>query len=131
MSRTKKAVQVLQHQDGSGQQTTLPGFDLSNQDHITVFTPAQDSVASFLGRGQGNALTTREIAQISGLSPRDVTRAICFERRHGAPILSDPGAGFWLAASEDELRRCVAALRRRAAEIQRTASALERTAGGG
>ena len=131
MSRTKKAAQVLQHQDGSGQQTTLPGFDLSMPDHIMTFSPVQGSVASFLRYGRGNALTTREISRISGLSLRDVTRAICFERRHGAPILSDPGAGFWLAASEDELRRCVAALRRRAAEIQQTASALERTAGGG
>ena len=125
MREQEKAAQVLQHQDGSGQQTTLPEFDLSMPEHIMTFSPVQGSVASFLRYGRGNALTTREISRISGLSLRDVTRAICYERRHGAPILSDPGAGFWLAETAEELRRCVAALHRRAGEIRRTAEALQ------
>ena len=127
MSRTKKAApSTCTGGDGNGQQLRLGGFDnLSDSNFITAFCPKQGSIAALLSKGRGNALTTREISKISGLSPRDVTRAVYDERRHGAPILSDPGAGFWLAETAEELLRCVAALHRRAGEIRQTAEALE------
>ena len=131
MRKTKEAALVLQHQNGSGQQTTLPEFDMSMQNHITGFAPAQGSAASFLGYGHRNALTTREISRNSGLNSRDVTGTTCYVRRQGAPILSGPGVEFWITETKDEVHRCVTALRRRAAEIKQTAQALDRTAGGG
>ncbi len=131
MTRKEKAAQVLQHQDG-GEQTRLDGFDeLPDTDYIRGFEPAQGSIAFLLPRGRARAITTRELAKITGQPPREITKRVCFERRAGAPILSDPGAGFWLAADADELRRCTFALHRRAAEIHRTARALESILKGG
>ena len=94
------------------------------------FEPAQGTTAALLLHGRDAALTVREIAQLTGMPLREITKAICRERRAGAPIVSDPGAGFWLAEDADELRRCVAALHRRAGEIHRTARALEKLVGG-
>lgn len=130
MRAKKEAAQVLQHQDGGGQQITLPGFELSEDDYTTAFSPAQGTIAALLPHGRANALTTTELSRITGRKPREITRAICSERRAGAPILSDPGAGFWLAEDADELRRCTVALHRRAGEIHATAHALEKLVGG-
>ena len=127
MKQNEKAVPSSAHRgDGSGQQLRLGGFDnMSDSDFITAFCPKQGSVAALLSKGRDNALTTREISRISGINPRDVTRAICDERRHGAPILSDPAVGFWLASNVEELRRCITALNRRAGEILKTAQGME------
>ena len=130
MSKKEKAAQVLQHPDG-GEQTRLDGFDeLPTVDCITMFSPAQGSIAAMLPRSRGSALTTAQLCRITGRKPREITRAICFERRAGAPILSDPAAGFWLAADADEVKRCASALHRRAGQIHKTARSLERIAGG-
>ena len=127
----EKKVRVLQHPDGDGEQMQLDGFnELPAIDFITEWTPAQDTIAALLSRNRAQALTTRELARITGQQPRQITKRICYERRHGAPILSDPAAGFWLASDQAEARRCAAALHHRAAEIHRTARSLERVAGG-
>lgn len=127
MRKTKKAApSTCTGGDGNGQQLRLGGFDnLSDSNSITAFCPRQGSIAALLSKGRGNAITTREISRISGLSPREVTRCICDERRHGAPILSDPATGFWLASNVEELRRCITALNRRACEILKTAQGME------
>ncbi len=129
MNKKEKAAQVLQHPDGKGQQTVLSGFELSEDDYIMAWEPAQGSIAAILSHGRTNALTTAELSKITGRKTREITRAICAERRMGAPILSDPGAGFWLAEDADEVRRCTAALHRRACEIHKTANALQRLVG--
>ena len=114
MTKKKKAAPVLQHQDG-GEQTRLEGFDeLPETDYIINFEPMQGTIAAFLPRERAQAITARELCRITGQAPREITRRICAERRAGAPILSDPGAGFWLAADAEELRRCTAQLHRRA-----------------
>ena len=131
MTRQKKAARVLRHQDG-GEQTRLDGFDeLPTIDFTTMFSPAQGSIAALLPRSRKDALTTGELARITGQPSRQITKRICFERRHGAPIVSDPGAGFWLAGDAKEARACAAALHRRAAQIHKTARALERCVKGG
>ena len=131
MRAKEKAAQVLQHPDG-GEQTRLDGFDeLPEDNFITAFSPLQGSIAAILSRGRAGALTTRELARITGRQPREITRAICFERRNGTPILSDTAAGFWIAEDAAELKRCTKALHRRAGEIHATARALESILKGG
>ena len=130
MRTQKKAARVLQHPDG-GEQTRLDGFDeLPMNYSITSFSPVQGSLAALLPHDREAALTTRQLVQITGQTSREITRRICAERRAGAPILSDPGAGFWLASDAEELARCAKALHRRAGEIHRTAHALENIAAG-
>ena len=127
MSKTEKAaLDAVNIVDGGGQQTTLPGFELSENQYIIDFCAVQGSVAALLLHGRDKPLTVRELAQLIGQTPREITKAICRERRAGAPIVSDPGAGFWLAADAGELRRCAAGLHRRAGELRKTARALEK-----
>lgn len=109
------------------EQICLEGFLAA--DPLDGYTASPGSVAALLPRGRANALTTTDLATITGLAPREITRRICAERRAGAPILSDPGAGFWLATDGDEVRRCALQLRHRAGEIHATARALERLTG--
>jgi len=131
VSRKEKAASGgISTGDGNGQ-LTFPGFEtLSGNDFITSFEPAQGTIAALLPRSRGNALTTAQLCRITGRKPREITRAICAERRAGAPILSDPGAGFWLASDAAELQRCSVALHRRAGQIHATARALEKIARG-
>ena len=126
MKKKRKAAQVLRHPDGGGQQIVLPGFEkLSDNDYIKNFSPAQGTIAAFLRRGRAAALTTRQLVRLTGMKPREITRLVCLERRRGTPILSSPAAGFWLAESGGELKRCTAALHRRAGQVHETARALE------
>ncbi len=118
MNEKEKTAPVVQN--GSGQMR-LDGFP---EDLITSFEARQGSIAFFLNKGKANAISCRELEQITGLPQRQITRKICAERRQGSPILSD-ASGFWIAANEDELIRCVQALHARAGEIHRTARALE------
>lgn len=128
MKKRKKATPVLQHRDGE-EQTRLDGFDELPENHFTTaYKAGQGSIAALLPHSRGNALTSRQLARITDQAPREITRRICAERRAGAPILSDPGAGFWLAADAEELRRCTAQLHRRAGQIHKTACALEKCA---
>lgn len=126
--KKEKAAPVYQTESGSGQ-VYFEGFDPSEADSTIDFQPGQGTMAFLLSRGRENAQTTRELSMISGLHPREVTKAIQRERLHGAPILSDTG-GFWLAETSDEVLRCARQLHRRAGEIHRTACALQKTAKG-
>lgn len=131
MRAKKKTAPGVTSTESGGEQTRLDGFDeLPTLDFTTVFTPAQASLAALLPRERAAALTTKQLARITGQTPREITRRICAERRNGAPILSDPGAGFWIAGDADELKRCARALHRRAGQIHKTARALEGIAKG-
>lgn len=129
-AKNKAAPGVTSTEGSKGQQVILPGFELSKEDFNTCFEAAQGTIAALLPRDRAAALTTRELCNLTGQRPRDITRRICAERRNGAPILSDPAAGFWLAADAAELARCARALHKRAGEIHRTARALEEIAAG-
>jgi len=89
------------------------------------YTPQPGTIASLLLHGEGNAISAAELARITGQTVRDITRRISQERRQGAPIMSSPASGYWIAEDAAEIKRCVAALHARAAEIHKTAKALE------
>lgn len=129
MSTKKEAAPVDQTESGRGQ-VVFDGFEtLSGSEYITAFEPGQGTIAAVLLRGRENAMTTSELARITGQYPRKITVQIQRERLHGAPIMSD-GTGFWIADNPEEVRRCAAALHARAGEIHKTARALEHIAGG-
>ncbi len=91
MSTTKKAApSTCTGGDGNGQQLRLGGFgNLSGSNCITAVYPKQDSVAAVLSKDRGHAFTMCKNFIISSFNTREVTRAICDERQHIAPILSD------------------------------------------
>ena len=123
----RKAVQVLHHPDGSGQQITLPGFETLSGDNSTAkFAPAQVVITPLLLHGEANALPLGELKKLTGLDRRMIRRRIQMERRAGACICVNNRDGYFLAETEAERARCVASMRRRAAEVYRTADAIER-----
>ena len=125
MSETKKAAQVLQHQDGEGKQLTMPSVRLPEKKHSTGGTEKQSLIASLLPSGSERAVSLRRLADIAGLSTREVRRAIQRERLLGFPIC-ELGRGYFLAENEEERRRWVRSMRGRARQILKAARAVER-----
>lgn len=85
-------------------------------------------ISDFLLQGETQAVTRQHLEQITGLTGREVQRAVQAARLKGTPILSS-GSGFFLPETEAEKARFVRSMRHRAAEISRAADAVERGTG--
>ena len=89
-------------------------------------TPAQrQQPSALLLTGAGNALTAAEIAQITGVKAREVTRAFQRERAAGTAAICASGAGFYLAQDAGELQKYLRAFDRRLSEMRKTRRGLE------
>ena len=121
----KAARTVAAVTDGNGQMS-IDGIRIPGDDYITAFEPAQGTIASILLTGRINAITANELCRITRLPSRVVTKKIQAERLQGAPILSSPDCGYWLASDAAEVLSCVDALHKRARSIRETAAALRR-----
>lgn len=97
----KKAVPVVVHRDGSGGQIALPGFPLSNSQSITGAQATQGLISFLLPSGSERAVSLRRLADLTGLSTREVRRSIQRERLNGCPIC-EAGAGYFLAETDEE-----------------------------
>lgn len=126
MSETKKTVPVLQHRDGSGaDQMVLADVILSSSHDTTKKQTAQGLISSSLPSGSARAVSLRRLAEMTGLSTREVRRAIQRERLQGIPIC-EAGAGYFLAGTADERCRWVRSMRGRARQILKAARAVEK-----
>lgn len=78
--------------------------------------------------GKENAIPSKQLAQILGFrSVRELQKAVELERLAGAVIISDPcGAGYYLTASPEELRRFTRTLNARAANTLKAAESAQR-----
>lgn len=128
MNRNIKAASVVVHRDGEGEQIALPGFPISNSKHNMGGTEKQGPITSLLPSGAERAVSLSRLADMTGLSTREVRRAIQRERLHGAPICSDNQHGYYLAASEVERAAFCRSMRGRALQILRAARAVEKGA---
>ena len=73
-------------------------------------------ISDYLGQGKQNARTASELAQLTGLPERRVTKQIERERRMGTPICASSDSayrGYYLASTPDELEQYTRALNRR------------------
>ena len=127
MSENKEAAPMLQHRDGEGKQTALPGVRLSASDSITARLGAQ-GVSELLLRGIENARPAAELVQPLGLrDSRELRRRVEIERRQGALILSLPTVGYWLpsegAKGKREARLFARSMAARARNTERSAAA--------
>ena len=82
-------------------------------------------IKELLLEGKENAQSGRDLANIAGLTLRELTAQIERERRAGAPICAHSGKnpGYYLAASADELQEYCNALEHRAGELNKTRAA--------
>ena len=73
-------------------------------------------ISDYIGHGKQNARTASELAQLTGLSPREITRMIERARRCGEPICASGDnscRGYYKAATPAELAQYTRALNRR------------------
>lgn len=84
-------------------------------------------IYELLAEGAENAKTGRELAAMLNCDIRNITETIERERRQGKPICANmrgENAGYYLAASPEELEAYCGKLHHRAAELYKTRRAL-------
>lgn len=124
MKRKKEAVTTAATVFDGKEQLQL---DLGASTPLEIhYTAEPGTIASLLRVGQGKAMTAHEISSVADLPLRIVTKKIQKERLNGAPIMSSPESGYWLASDATEVIRCAEALHRRAKTQHATAAALKR-----
>ena len=82
-------------------------------------------VFGLLHVGAENALTLRELVQLTGEDERSIRRRIQAERKAGKLILSDNQNGYFLPENPADVQRFARSMSRRAAEIAHIARAAE------
>lgn len=85
------------------------------------------TVADFLGTGEQNGQTLKRLREILPGDGRSLRAQIERERRD-TPILSGQ-SGYYLPATENEVRQFCASMRHRARQVWATAANVERAAG--
>lgn len=91
----------------------------------TAGNPARQlKISDFLGCGQENAVSLKELRAITGFDGRTIRLMIQRERLAGVPILADCKNGYFLAENEREKQSFVAQMFHRAAEIEKAATAV-------
>lgn len=96
---------------GNGLATTFP-----YPDHNTA-TQKKLLISDLLHEGAENGTTLTELVQLTGEDERSIRRRIQMERKSGKLILSDNQSGYFLPASEYEVRRFIRSMSSRAHEI--------------
>lgn len=74
-------------------------------------------VSDLLHEGAENGTTLTELVQLTGEDERSIRRRIQTERKAGKLILSDNQSGYFLPATEDEIKRFIRSMSHRAREI--------------
>ena len=104
---------------GKGLATTF-----SLRDHNTAIQKKL-LISDLLHPGSENGMTLTELVQLTGEDERSIRRRIQRERKAGELILSDNQSGYFLPATEDEVKRFIRSMSRRAREIRNVAVVAE------
>lgn len=96
---------------GNGLATTFPNRNNSTEAQKTP------PISELLHKGSGNGITLSELVALTGEDERSIRRRIQMERKDGKLILSDNQSGYFLPASEHEVRRFIRSMSRRSREI--------------
>lgn len=104
---------------GNGLATTL-----SHQNYNTA-TQKKLLISDLLREGAENGVTLAELVRLTGEDERSIRRRIQMERKAGRLILSDNQSGYFLPASEHEVRRFIRSMSSRAREITTVACVAE------
>lgn len=82
-------------------------------------------ISDLLHEGAENGITLTELVQLTGEDERSIRRRIQTERKAGKLILTDNKSGYFLPASEYEVRRFICSMSSRAREIKAVACVAE------
>lgn len=104
---------------GKGLVTSFP-----NQEY-TIAPEKKLRISDLLQPGSENGLTLSELVRLMGEDERSIRRRIQAERKAGKLILSDNKSGYFLPASEHEVRRFIRSMSNRSREIAEVSRAAE------
>nr|DAI77083.1 MAG TPA: biotin protein ligase [Caudoviricetes sp.] len=93
--------------------------------HFITYDGKTLQIFELLHVGAENALTLRELVQLTGEDERSIRRRIQAERKAGKLILSDNQNGYFLPENPADVQRFARSMSRRAAEIAGIARAAE------
>ena len=82
-------------------------------------------ISDLLHAGAENALTLRELVQLTGEDERSIRRRIQQERKAGKLIMADCQSGYFLPVDAGDVRRFIGSMSRRAKEIAAVSRAAE------
>lgn len=104
---------------GKGLPTSFPSlqYSMSNREKLHI--------SDILHVGSENGMTLRDLVRLTGEDERTIRRKIQAERKAGKIIISDNKSGYFLPASERDVRRFIRSMSRRAREISVVSSAAE------
>lgn len=114
----------------SGEETSLDGSQVSENDSITLPLCTQDVITALLPVGKAEPITAEKLAKAIGVSdPRYITHEISKLRHNGVPICAscDPKhPGYYLPENLAELERYLRSLDHRQRELTQLCVALRR-----
>lgn len=84
-------------------------------------------ISDLLHKGAENGMTLTELVRLTGEDERSIRRRVQAERKAGKLILTDNKSGYFLPASEHEVRRFIRSMSNRAREITAVACVAEDT----
>lgn len=86
-------------------------------------------IYEILGKGAASARTAKELCKLLNITPRELTQNIERERKAGKPICASTGtnAGYYIAATQAEMKHYCASLLHREKAIGRTRKACSDT----
>lgn len=114
---------------GAAETAAAGNAPVSTSHFISANAKAQGRIEALLPRGESNALTTRQLVELTGKRDKRALQAqIEAERSSGALICSKGGGrgGYFLPENREEIARYEATLRRRALSTLRTLKAARR-----
>ena len=124
MSRKESTRPEAATSERAKRESAWTGGNSRNQS-TTAADGGQGVVSSFLMSGCENGLHLSELVQLTGWTEREIRRVIQQERKAGKLILSDNKSGYFLPASEHEVRRFIRSMSNRSREIAEVSRAAE------
>ena len=124
MNKNENARFVAATTERAAETVACSGATISSSHSITPCRRCP-LVSDLLRAGAENALTLRELVQLTGEDERSIRRRIQQERKDGKLILSDCQHGYFLPAEESDVRRFIGSMSRRAKEIAAVSRAAE------
>lgn len=83
------------------------------------------NIADYIPYGRGNAVTSSYLGSITGLSKREIERAVQDARLNGVPIISDNLTGYFIATCQQDIDIFYESMRRRGLNTFKTARAVK------
>lgn len=84
------------------------------------------NIADYIPKGKENAVTRTYLSSLTGLSKREIERAVQDARFNSVPIISDNLTGYYIATCQQDIDMFYESMRRRGLNTFKTARAVKK-----